>query len=337
MGNQTSLLENSHFPVMLDQVVKICSPVSGGIYIDCTFGGGNYSKQILQFSETKVIALDRDKFVLSIAKKLEKKYLNRFTFFQKKFSELETVIKNQKVDAVIFDLGLSSIQLKNLKRGFSFKSKESLDMSMGLSSLSAQEVINDYSEQKLQSIIRIVGEEKEATKIVNNIIKARSIKKITKVNQLVEIIEKSKKRNYKRKINPSTKTFQALRIFVNKEVTELIKGIISGTKILKPGGKILVISFHSIEDKVVKYFFSNFSSNKSKPSRYFPENPENSTSLFENYKNNILIPSNDEIEKNPPSRSAKFRYAIRNKDKFFFPEEVTIKFRKYLDLESSYV
>jgi len=337
MGNQTSLLENSHFPVMLDQVVKICSPVSGGIYIDCTFGGGNYSKQILQFSETKVIALDRDKFVLSIAKKLEKKYLNRFTFFQKKFSELETVIKNQKVDAVIFDLGLSSIQLKNLKRGFSFKSKESLDMSMGLSSLSAQEVINDYSEQKLQSIIRILGEEKEATKIVNNIIKARSIKKITKVNQLVEIIEKSKKRNYKRKINPSTKTFQALRIFVNKEVTELIKGIISGTKILKPGGKILVISFHSIEDKVVKYFFSNFSSNKSKPSRYFPENPENSTSLFENYKNNILIPSNDEIEKNPPSRSAKFRYAIRNKDKFFFPEEVTIKFRKYLDLESSYV
>tara|TARA_B100001063_G_C16749342_1_gene549332 strand:+ start:64 stop:1077 length:1014 start_codon:yes stop_codon:yes gene_type:complete len=337
MGNQTSLLENSHFPVMLDQVVKICSPVSGGIYIDCTFGGGNYSKQILQFSETKVIALDRDKFVLSIAKKLEKKYLNRFTFFQKKFSELETVIKNQKVDAVIFDLGLSSIQLKNLKRGFSFKSKESLDMSMGLSSLSAQEVINDYSEQKLQSIIRILGEEKEATKIVKNIIKARSIKKITKVNQLVEIIEKSKKRNYKRKINPSTKTFQALRIFVNKEVTELIKGIISGTKILKPGGKILVISFHSIEDKVVKYFFSNFSSNKSKPSRYFPENPENSTSLFENYKNNILIPSNDEIEKNPPSRSAKFRYAIRNKDKFFFPEEVTIKFRKYLDLESSYV
>ena len=250
---------------------------------------------------------------------------------------METVIKNQKVDAVIFDLGLSSIQLKNLKRGFSFKSKESLDMSMGLSSLSAQEVINDYSEQKLQSIIRILGEEKEATKIVNNIIKARSIKKITKVNQLVEIIEKSKKRNYKRKINPSTKTFQALRIFVNKEVTELIKGIISGTKILKPGGKILVISFHSIEDKVVKYFFSNFSSNKSKPSRYFPENPENSTSLFENYKNNILIPSNDEIEKNPPSRSAKFRYAIRNKDKFFFPEEVTIKFRKYLDLESSYV
>ena len=234
MGNQTSLLENSHFPVMLDQVVKICSPVSGGIYIDCTFGGGNYSKQILQFSETKVIALDRDKFVLSIAKKLEKKYLNRFTFYQKKFSELEAVIKNQKVDAVIFDLGLSSIQLKNLKRGFSFKSKESLDMSMGLSSLSAQEVINDYSEQKLQSIIRILGEEKEATKIVKNIIKARSIKKITKVNQLVEIIEKSKKRNYKRKINPSTKTFQALRIFVNKEVTELIKGIISGVSLKFP-------------------------------------------------------------------------------------------------------
>ena len=125
-----------------------------------------------------------------------------------------------------------------------------------------------------------------------------------------------------------------MRIFVNKEVTELIQGIIKGAKILKPGGKILVVSFHSIEDKVVKFFFSNFSSNKSKPSRYLPEQNKD-ISLFETYKNKILKPTNMEIDQNPPSRSAKFRYAIRNKNQFIFPEELLIKFKRYLDLEGS--
>ena len=333
MLNKISSLGSTHFSVMLEEVIEICSPANGGIYLDCTFGGGGYSKKLLTFSKTKVIALDRDEFISNIAKNLEKKYLNRFTFYQKKFSELDTVIKNQKVDTVIFDLGLSSIQLNNLKRGFSFKSKDSLDMSMGLSSISAEEVINEYSEQTIKLIIKILGEEKEASRIAKNIIKARSIKKITKVDQLVEIIEKSKKKNYKNKINPSTKTFQALRIFVNKEITELINGITNAAKILKPGGKFLVISFHSIEDKIVKYFFSNFSSSRSRPSRYFPDNRESNISLFENYKNMVLKPSIEEIIKNSPSRSAKFRYAIRNKNKFIFPEELLIKFKMYLDLE----
>lgn len=333
MYNQTSPLELSHFPVMLDEVIKICCPIKNGTYIDCTFGGGGYSKKLLQFPDTKVIAIDRDEFVLSIAQELQKKHSNRFTFHQKKFSEVDKVVKNQEVDAVIFDLGLSSIQLNNLERGFSFKSNKSLDMSMGLSTTSAEEVVNEYSEQKLKLIIKILGEEKEASRIVKNIIKERSIKKITKVDQLVSIIEKSKKKNYKSKINPSTKTFQALRIFVNKEITELIKGIVNATKILKPGGKILVISFHSIEDKVVKYFFSNFSSSRSKPSRYLPENQEKSNSLFEAYKNKIIKPTISEINQNSPSRSAKFRFAIRNKNKFIFPNELAAKFIKYLDLE----
>ena len=336
MRNQKSSLESSHFPVMLEEVVKICSPIEGGVYVDCTFGGGNYTKKILKFSGTKVIAIDRDENILHLAKAIEKKYPNRFNFHQKRFSEVGAVASKNKIDAVIFDLGLSSIQLNDLKRGFSFKSKESLDMSMGLSSISAEEVINEYSGHTLKLIIKILGEEKEASRIVKNIIKARSIKKITKVDQLVEIIEKSKKKNYKKKINPSTKTFQALRIFVNKEITELIKGIINAVKILKPGGKILVISFHSIEDKVVKYFFSNYSSNRSNPSRYLPYNQESSNSLFEEYKNKILKPSNEEISQNSPSRSAKLRYAIRNKNKFIFPKELIVKFKKYLDLENLY-
>ncbi len=334
MNNPTSSLEYSHFPVMLEEIIKICSPKKGGVYIDCTFGGGGYSSRLLEFSKTKVTAFDRDHFILKIAKRLEKKYPDRFFFYQKKFSEIETVVRDQSADVVIFDLGLSSIQLKDLKRGFSFKSKEKLDMSMGLCDISAEEVVNNYSEQKLKLIIKILGEEKDASKIAKNIIKTRLSKKITKVNQLVEIIEKSKNKYYKTKINPSTKTFQALRIFVNKEITELIKGIINATKILKPGGKILIVSFHSIEDKIAKYFFNNFSLNRSKPSRYLPENNDGNTSLFEKYKNKIFKPSILEINKNLPSRSAKLRYAIRNKNKFIYPDELINKFKKYLDLEN---
>ncbi len=337
MINPTSSSELSHFPVMLDEVIKICSPDKGGVYIDCTFGGGGYSKKLLKFSKTKVIALDRDAFIIKIGRNLEKKYPDRFFFHQKKFSEINTVVGKQSVDAVVFDLGLSSIQLSNLKRGFSFNSKEKLDMSMGISTTSAEEVVNNFSEQKLKSIIKILGEEKDASRIARNIIKTRLVKKITKVDQLVAIIEKSKKKNYANKINPSTKTFQALRIFVNKEITELIEGIINATKILKPGGKILIVSFHSIEDKIVKYFFSNFSSSRSKPSRYFPENKDINISLFDKYKNKIFKPSNIEIIKNPPSRSAKLRYATRSKNKFIYPNELINKFKKYLDLEESHV
>jgi 16S rRNA (cytosine1402-N4)-methyltransferase len=337
MNKQITSLESSHFPVMSEDVINICSPNKGGVYIDCTFGGGGYSKKILKFSKTKVIALDRDKFVLNIAKEVKKNYPKRFSFYQKKFSEIDTVVREQSADAVVFDLGLSSIQLDNLERGFSFKSKEALDMSMGLSTTSAEEVVNYSSEKKLKFIIKILGEEKDAARIAKNIIRARLIKKITKVDQLVEIIEKSKKKNYVNKINPSTKTFQALRIFVNKEITELIQGIIHATKILKPGGKILVVSFHSIEDKIVKYFFSNFSSNRSKPSRYFPENRDINTSLFDKYKNKIFKPSDKEIVKNSPSRSAKLRYAIRSSNDFIYPHELIKNFERYLDLESSHV
>ncbi len=336
MNNPKLSLEHRHFPVMLDEITKICSPNKGGIYVDCTFGGGGYSSKLLKFSNTNVIALDRDQFILEIAKKLEEKYPERFSFYQKKFSEIETVVKSRLVDAVIFDLGLSSIQLNNLERGFSFNSKEKLDMTMGLADISAQEVINNFSEKSLKLIIKILGEEKDASRIARNIIKARSIKKIKNVNELVSIIKKSKKNYFNKKINPSTKTFQALRIFVNKEITELIKGVINATKILKPGGKILVVSFHSIEDKIVKYFFSNFSSNYAKPSRYLPENDNNNFSLFNKYKNKIYKPSTKEVAKNLPSRSAKLRFAIRNNNEFIYPNKLVDRFKRYLDLESSH-
>ena len=210
-------------------------------------------------------------------------------------------------------------------------------MTMGLSNISAQDVVNNLSENELKLIIKILGEEKEASRIAKNIVKARSIKKITKVNDLVKIIEKSKKKKFTQKINPSTKTFQALRIFVNKEITELINGIINATKILKPGGKILVISFHSIEDKIVKFFFTNYSKNKSRPSRYLPDEQYSKSILFEKYVNKIIKPSKKELIINKPSRSAKLRFAVRSKNEFFYPNDLIQKFNKYLDIEATHV
>ncbi len=336
MRNQTSSLDYSHFPVMLNEIIKISSPANGGVFIDCTFGGGGYSSALLKYSKTKVIGIDRDVTVSSIAKKLKEKFKSRFQFYQLKFSDVDKFL-NKGVDNIIFDLGLSSIQLKDLKRGFSYNSKDKLDMNMGLSDISAEEVINNLSEKHLKLIIKILGEEQDAAKIAKNIVRARSNKKITRVNELVTIIEKSKRNKYSSKINPSTKTFQAIRIFVNKEISELIKGIINATKILKPGGKIIVVSFHSIEDKIVKYFFNNFSKNRSNPSRYHPENTNTDPILFEKYKNKIIKPSADEIEINNPSRSAKLRFAIRSKDQFIFPLNLIKKFNRYLEIESDNV
>ena len=176
MKTQKPSLEFSHFPVMLSEIIKISSPSKGGIFVDCTFGGGGYSNKILKFSKTKVIAIDRDTSVIAIARKLERKFHKRFQFHQSKFSQIDKILKN-KVDTVIFDLGLSSIQLNNFKRGFSFKSKDKLDMKMGLSSISAEDAINNLSETQLKMIIKILGEEKDASKIAKNIVTARQEKK----------------------------------------------------------------------------------------------------------------------------------------------------------------
>ena len=333
MINQTSSLEFSHFPVMLNEVLEISSPSSGGKFIDCTFGGGGYSKEILRFPNTTVEAIDRDKKVISIAKNFEKKFPKRFKFYQIKFSQIDN-ISEDNVDVILFDLGLSSIQLDNLDRGFSFRSNKKLDMSMGLNEISAFNAVNNLEETDLKSIIKILGEEREASNIAKNIVKHRNLEKITNTSDLVKIIEKSKKRNYFTKINPCTKTFQALRIFVNKEITELVNGLIKATKKLKPGGKILIISFHSIEDKIVKYLFTNFSKNRSNPSRYFPENTNEEVALFNKYQNKVFRPSKKELNLNKRSRSAKLRFAIRSQNKFQYPKTFSEKFKKYLNLEA---
>ena len=327
---QTSL-EANHLPVMIKEVIKLCSPYIGGNFMDCTFGGGGYSRELLKHKNTKIIALDRDSNVIQIANQIKKNYKLRFRFFNKKFSNLDQITKI-KYDAIIFDLGLSSIQLDNLSRGFSFKSKSELNMSMGLTSTKAKEVLNTLSEDKLKKIIKHFGEEKDASKIAHNITKERNIKELRTTDQLANIIKNSKKKNYE-KIDKSTKTFQAIRIFVNKEITELIEGIINATKILKPGGKLIVISFHSIEDKIVKYLFKNYSRNQSRTNKYLPDIKLKNTILFENYRNKIIKASKKEVKNNPRSRSAKLRYAIRSSEQFKDPLELRLKFKHLTNLE----
>ena len=331
MKSPHTLLEEKHLPVMIDEVLEACNPKNGDVFMDCTFGAGGYSKELLKFQETKVVALDRDVHVTGLAEKLKNKFKSRFIFHNKKFSQLD-LVTTTKFDAVIFDLGLSSIQLDDLSRGFSFKSKKELNMSMGQTEQSAKKVLNSYSSKDLMEIIKTFGEEKEASKISRNIVRERLKKQLNTTDELVKIIQNSKKKNYKKKINESTKTFQALRIFVNKEVTELIQGIIKATQILKPGGKLIVVSFHSIEDKIVKYYFKNFSKNHSKTNKYLPEINKN-LALFDNYKNKIITATSREIKRNPRSRSAKLRVAIRSSDKFIDPIELRNKFKYLTDLE----
>jgi 16S rRNA (cytosine1402-N4)-methyltransferase len=336
MNISVSLPEKKHFPVMLDEVIQICNPSEKNqLVVDCTFGGGSYSKELLKFPNIKVLALDRDKSTIERAKALKTIKPNQFTFYNEKFSNLDKVINTEtKADVIIFDLGLSSFQLQDHSRGFSFKATNKIDMQMGLSDVSAEEVINTLDEVSLKLVIKILGEEQEANRIVKNIIKARQIKKIETVSELVKIIESSKRKNYNKKINVCTKTFQALRIFVNKETSELIEGLIKATQLIKQGGKIIIISFHSIEDKIIKYYFTNYSSNKSNPSRYMPSQSNLKNSFFEKYKNNFLTPSSKELIKNPASRSAKLRQAVRTKQEFNYPKEFKEKFKRYTDVEN---
>ena len=209
MKNFSSLQHISHYPVMLDEVLKICNPVNGGDFIDCTFGYGGFSNAILSYPKTKVIALDRDIQTKKYAEKIKKNYKERFSFYNKKFSELsKNITTKKKFDFIIFDLGVSNMQILNLDRGFSFNSKTSIDMRMGLNSISANEVINSFSQQTLNDIIRLFGEEKESFKISKNIINERKKSPISSSVDLAGIIKKSKKKDFNKKINVSTKLFK---------------------------------------------------------------------------------------------------------------------------------
>ena len=333
MNATMSLEKTEHQPVMLNQVLSIIAPQHGGTFIDCTFGGGGYSRAILKYPQTKVFAIDRDKLTQRYASLLAKKFPKRFNFFQEKFSNLDKVVQqNLKPRAIIFDLGLSSFQLLDNERGFSFKSKNFLNMEMGINEYTAYDVVNVLDKEYLATILRVLGEEKDGRIIANKIDKYRRKKPIKTSQELASIINDAKKNYNKYKRNPATKTFQAIRIFVNKELTELILGLIEAAKLLSNGGTLIVVSFHSLEDRIVKSFFNLYSSLKKNPSRYLPIK-ENKSSLFKLISKKPLIADAKEVNENIRSRSAKLRYAIRNNNSFFYPDEFKKKFVNYFELE----
>ena len=326
----TIKLEKKHFPVLLNELISIISPLYGGTFIDCTFGQGGYSKKILENNINEVIAIDRDKDVSIYADELKKKYKNKFDFKNIKFSQIDELnLNKENIKGIIFDLGYSFSQIKDLKKGLSFKSKGKLDMRMGINDFSCHDVISKLSENNLNNIFKFFGDEKYSKIIARKIVKIRQSKQIN-TQDLVEIIENTKKFK-NQKINNSTKIFQALRIFVNKEISELINGLINAFNILPVGGVIVVITFHSLEDKIVKFFFKNYSENKNS-SRYFPIKNKNHKCFKLNIKKPI-IPSNEEIKINPPSRSSKLRYAIKINEKCNFTE-LKQKFKYLTDIEN---
>ena len=320
-----------HYPVLLNEIISIITPQYGGTFIDCTFGQGGYSKKILDYPDTKVIAIDRDIESIKKAENIREKFENRFLFKNIKFSQLTNLkLKKEDIKGIIFDLGYSYTQIKDPKKGLSFDVSGELNMKLGINEFSAKEVINKLEEKELLKIFKYFGEEKESKKIARNIVEDRKSKEIT-TEELVRIIESTKKKK-NHKTHSATKVFQALRIFVNKEISELIYGLINAAKVLKKDGIIAVVTFHSLEDKIVKYFFKSLSENKS-VSRYLPKEDEK-INLFKLINKKPIIPSQKEINENPPSRSAKLRYVVKKEDFFNFETDILDKFNYLLEIEN---
>jgi len=323
--------KTKHYPVLLKEIISIISPQYGGTFIDCTFGQGGYTREILKNKDNKVIGIDRDTESFKIANEIEKEFPDRFIFKNLNFSKLGNLkVKNENIRGVLFDLGYSFTQIKDPRKGLSFNSSGSLDMRMGLNKFSAKETINKLDGKSLVKILKSFGDERDAKLIVKNILKERLLKEID-TTHLVRIIEKSKKGNHK-KTHPATKVFQALRIFVNKEISELIYGMIHAAKVLKKDGILVVVTFHSLEDKIVKYFFRSLSEHKS-VSRYQPEKIHDEI-LFRLHQKKPITPTNQELRENYPSRSAKLRCLIKRENFYDFKTDILEKFKDLIEIEN---
>ncbi len=300
-----------HIPVLLNEVIKALSLTKDDVYVDATFGLGGYTKAILSNQHCKVVAIDRDPQAKIFADNLKRSYSDRFYFKKGKFSELGKFLNELKIHnvaGVVFDLGVSSPQLDIKDRGFSFKLDGPLDMRMSSEGPTAQEFLEEVEEDTLANIIFELGDEIFSKRIAKNIIYQRSINKIKTTGQLANIVRNAIPKK-KSRIDLATKTFQAIRIYLNDELKELEEGLIAAEKVLRPEGILAVVSFHSIEDKIVKNFFNRCLRNKTS-SRHLPDLPKKNPSL-EILTKKPILPSAKEICINKRSRSAKLRIAKR--------------------------
>lgn len=302
-----------HIPVMLTEVLKTLSPKDGEIYVDATFGNGGYSEAILKAADCRIIAIDRDPSVLPKANELKTLYGDRFDFKAGTFGELSQLV-SEKVNGVVFDIGVSSMQLDDDFRGFSFSKEADLDMRMSMSGLSAKDLINNLPESELADLIFQYGEEKKSRQIARKIVAYRETKKITKTTELANIIYSVLPKKFGQ-IDPATRTFQAIRIAVNDELQQLKNGLDAALNITAEEGRIVVVDFHSLEDRIIKTFFANNTAKKVHVSRYKTSDTElQQTNLPFSYASKAILPSKIECLQNPRSRSAKLRYAIKRKE-----------------------
>ena len=303
-----------HKPVMLDEMLDWLEPKEGGVYIDGTFGAGGYSRAILRAADCHVFAIDRDPSTKRFAKKLEQEFPDRFVWLLGNFSDMCSLVAMHGVrDAggIVLDLGISSMQIDAPERGFSFKKDGPLDMRMSGEGLSAANIINQSSEDELADIFYYYGEEKAARKIARAIVHARESGPVTRTHQLADIIRHVVGKK-PQKTDTATKSFQGLRIYVNQEMESIESGLKAAEQMLAPGGRLVVVTFHSLEDRMVKRFTHSRCGKLGESSRHTPDSrvAAKAPSFFLP-RPEKRTPSEAEIAENPRARSATMRMMIR--------------------------
>lgn len=306
-----------HIPVMVDPVMNTLAPNEKGTYIDGTFGAGGYTERILKKSHC-VIAFDRDPDAIARGEDLKKKYGDHLVLIHGTYGTMDQEIKKRNlglVDGVVLDLGVSSPQLDEAHRGFSFQKEGPLDMRMSKTGKTAADVVNTLSEKDLAHILWSYGDETKSRAIARAIIQRRQatpLKTTTDLREAVYSVCGPKKPQDK--TDPATKTFQAIRIFINDEMEELRKGLEAAKNVLAPHGRLVVVTFHSLEDRMVKNFIRNNSHNRPRASRYVSSLLDATDSrdvVFVDFSKKALLPSKEEVAQNPRARSAQLRWAVK--------------------------
>ncbi len=300
-----------HIPVLLKEVLEQLNPEAGKTYLDCTFGAGGYSRAILENSDSQVVALDQDPSVQLYAKALEADYGNRFKFIHSSFAESAKQLQGQLFDGIVMDLGVSSMQLDCGERGFSFMQDGPLDMRMSSNGISAADFVNSAEEEEIANVIYRYGDETASRKIARRIVAERSVEPITTTARLASIV-RSCIGFKKGKIDSATKSFQAIRIHINDELGQLEKFLENSVKLLAPQGRLVIVSFHSLEDSIIKNFFKSNSEARRARSKYsLKSEPREEGKWLEILTKKPITPSEKELRLNPRSRSAKLRAALK--------------------------
>jgi len=304
-----------HEPVMIDEVVAALQPRDGGQYVDGTFGAGGYSAAILDAADCRVWAIDRDPEAVANAADLVDKFAGRLTVIEGRFGDMANILARQGVEVVngiALDLGVSSMQIDDATRGFSFRNDGPLDMRQGKDGLSAADLVNDAEESVLADIIFKYGEERQARRIARAIVRARADAPITRTGQLAEIVRNTYRGGHSSKTDPATRTFQAIRIQVNEELDELERGLDGAEIVLAPGGRLAIVAFHSLEDRIVKEFLRTRAGDTPTVSRHLPAAATSDTEpTYRLIRRGAQKPSDAETRRNPRSRSARLRVAER--------------------------